>query len=425
VESGGTLVAFADPAWGPGLPERFFELLGIAPGDPRAPLPPELAAGLGSAGGFYRELRPSGNAREAVPGLAFLSARGAGSVTALSFRPGGGSFPSKTEAPLLHQALGPALERASSFSGNAAGALQAMEKAAPQALATMAGLRAPARGTVLVALAVYLLGGFFVPAVLFRKLGRREWTFLVVALASLLATLAIYRYGLLSGLKASELEEITVLRLHAGSGAAEATSYLGFVSPGMQRLVLDGPPGAPQPLRGELEQQFSRNRPMAPLAPLTVRVSEAEGFLPLPLSLYPSTMLSLRYDYRLPAHSLVSLRREGGNAGGPGDLVLRNLGRKPMELFVKRGGREDTLGIVAPGEERALRRIGSVSSPAIQSAGIDPDRWPLIQHVLPKQAVKGLFLLALTEEPVFPAPRSIVNRKAKTLIILETPEPAH
>jgi hypothetical protein len=297
VESGGTLVAFPGSEWAGGLGEEFAALLGVTSGDPQAKPPPAIAA---AATGFYRQLLPGSGCEEIEGGLAFRSSLGAGSVTTFSMEPSGRRFPAPEEAPALYRPLRFALARALTFSGDPDPALGQLESGVAAQLFEMSGFRVPERLTVALGLLVYLALGFLLPGFVFRKLGRREWAFAAVVLAAGAAVWGIYRYGLLSPLRGAEIEEITVLRIHPDRKSAEATSYLGIISPGMRTVELPAPEGArPSGLRAQAMNRFQRRPPLS-FTEAALEVDGAGRFRLPPLRLFPNAMRFARYDYRIP-----------------------------------------------------------------------------------------------------------------------------
>ncbi|MBI4603062.1 MAG: hypothetical protein HY721_13980 [Planctomycetes bacterium] len=325
VEAGGTLVAFPGPAWTSGMPQRLRELLSCEPAGSAAPFPPELAARAGAGTGWpglYLPLRAGPGARELEGGLAYASRFGAGSVTAFTVAPSGEELPSAKDAPGLHAALEPALRRAASPLGSWERTLAALEGEALDQLGSMSSFHVPSRSEVALGLLLYLALGFLLPAAVFRALRRPAWTYLAVAAAALASSVAVYRYGLLFASEATELNEVTVLRLHPGGKTAEATSFLGLKAPYSERVDLHderaeaggaSAGASPSPLDAlpwPLEPRGAGAAGQAPddtpdwLAPLIederVLIADRAGRLRLPpVALRPNRTRFFRFDYRV------------------------------------------------------------------------------------------------------------------------------
>src|SRR2546422_1856558 len=451
VEGGGTLVAFPGPAWASGAPEALWKLLGVSPGDPRAELPQQLLWFLGKSAlnAYYRELRPLPETREVDGGLAFVSSPGAGRVVTFSVGP----LAEVIRSEDVQQALRVALVRGLSFAGSPAGSLRQVEHDVAAELFKMSGFSIPSCSSVAIGLAVYLALGFFLPALVFKILRRKELTFAAIVVAACLATLGIYRYGLLSAREALELEEVTILRLHHDGKTAEATSYLGFLSPGFksldlrpkaQKLAEDGQDSPlaralPQPLRGKFER--SARGPLA-AAESTIEVSRAQELGLAPVTLYPNGMLYLRYDYKLEVGDLFKIVEETGSDGAISNLTLENLrvGR-PMDIFLSWQNSYAFLGAVNPGEALELlppnrfpafrtldaesvqgsvilgKALRAMSAPGRE---LDEERGP------PAVLARGRlnpdqpnYLVAWTHIPLFPVAEHVPVRKAETVIDYE------
>jgi hypothetical protein len=452
VEGGGTLVAFPGPGWASGVPEALWKLLGVSPGDPAAALPPELLWLLGRAGlsATYRELRPLPGTRAVESGLAFVSSPGAGRVITFSVGPLGEVSGAKD----VQQALRVALVRGLSFAGSPGGSLRQVERDVAAELFKMSGFSIPSRSSVAIGLAVYLALGFFLPALVFKILRRKELTFAAIVVAACLATLGIYRYGLLSAREALELEEVTILRLHHDGKTAEATSYLGFLSPGFksldlglkaQKLAEDGQDSPlaralPQPLRGKFEK--SVHVPFA-VAQTTIEVSRAQELRLEPVTLYPNGMLYLRCDYKLAVGDLFKIVEETGTDGSISNLRLENVrvGR-PIDAFILRGSQYASLGLVNQGQSMqllpnaalSLRFLGTGSVQggvvlgeamrAMAGPGREPDQYQGEVLVWPGGSARPdqpNYLVAWTHVPLFPVAEHVPVRKAETVIVYELP----
>ncbi len=461
VERGGTLVAFPESAGS--LPKPLIELLGVVPGDPRVSISREITNRVGPAGsrGFYQELRPAPGATVLQGGLAFRSFRGAGSVTAFSFRPEGKKFPSIEEAPGIYNALCPAVARALSFAGDPGAGTREIERTVAGDLFSLSGFQVPPVHQVLLGIALYLLGGFLLPFFVLKRLRRREWTFLAVVLAAGLATLGIYRWGLLSGLKEPEMEEVTILRIHGDGKRAEATTFLGLISPTQMKVDLipsEMPEESPlagarfQPLRGEIQKSFFGTEPI-PISRTALHM-DASGLAGVsPLTLPPSAMRYIRCDYRPAVDHLVwiegqkmrdkdvrllsnetdSLRTFSFdaqpvaaespisiNSSGLVDVYLKEeiqLGNDPIlrSILGKILAAMATAGRMSPSN---VQGTGAFQFPALQNQ--ETELLGEFHRMQPK------YLVGLTRTPFFPGCQEFKKKKAIVVMVVELePEDAH
>ena len=463
VRRGGTLVAFPGPAWAGGVPGELWQLLGVSPGNAEAGMPPELLDLLGENVGrsyYYRELTAAPGSERTARGGAFRSLPGAGAVTTFSFSPGA-PFPARVEAEELYKILRYPLARSVSFGGGSGSGLRQIEAAVARDLFALSGFQIPERTLVFLGLTLYLVVGFFLPAYIFKRLGRREWTFLAVLLAAVLGTVAIYRFGLLSAREVMEIDEVSVLRLHPGSQTAAATSYLGIISPSLARFELEetiGPQGAwPQPLRGGV-QRYPGDPSRIPVANTTLEV-QAEGKLRLgPATLYPNAMHYLRYDYEVSGEAMEEILEVKSAPSAAGYPRIVNRGSVPLELYVTEDDRYSMSLPLRPGEERELSEplgaspyedIPGLKNPTRRYSftGSDPSSIPrsvrnkVLRAVArphlnftlqnygpdvdlpanPWRAEEPRYLIALTQSPVFPAVPSIPVRNAVTAVVVELP----
>jgi hypothetical protein len=306
-----------------------------------------------------------------------------------------------------------------------------------------------------------------------------------VVAASGLAILGIYRYGLLSPVKKLEVEEVSVVRLSPDGRAARATSYLGAISPAVDRLEL-APPQEPQDSGGApdmlphplLSLLPSRSLfPPGEVEPLpvprtTIQV-DATGALRLPeIALRPNGMRYFRCDYRLPLEPCIELLRETESG-----FRLRNLSPEPMRVYLLQDGKLAKWPIVEAGDvvghppalewerlstareawagAQAQLGAGFVNSPFAQhghysersSAGAglpeDPVSCAAVAGGLWSIGTAGVelvdaadsrpevaerlkrleprYLVACSRAPIFPAPGRIPKRNAVTLFVLELP----
>src|SRR2546425_8557583 len=243
VGSGGTLAAFSGPAWAGGVPEKLRALLGI-----------ELQ-------GNDRRIALAEGSREVEDGVAIVSRPGLGSATTFTLLQGTGGasvFPSPAGAPSVYRALDACFGRAVSFTGDSGAGLRAIEHQIGLSLYLLAGVRLPSRGAVVLGLLVYALLGFVVPAWIFKRLGRREWSFAVMVAAAIAAAFAIYQLGVFSSIGGAEVDEVSIVRMAPGSAVVRAASYLGLISPGFDTIGIAAPGALPHPLRSERREPWRR-----------------------------------------------------------------------------------------------------------------------------------------------------------------------
>ncbi|MBI4582646.1 MAG: hypothetical protein HY717_01240 [Planctomycetes bacterium] len=374
VGGGGTLIAFPGPEWRAGLTEGLKKLLCISQEPRETAVSKELLI-YGAKGGLFADLQPGEGAALTEEGIAIAARKGAGCTVTFRLALEGFRFPGPAQAPRLYEALHPPVSRTLSFAGGAPAGLGHLDGLLPGVLFALSGFHIPGRGGVALALAVYLLLGFLAPAFIFKRLRRREWTFAVVAAAAILAVVAIFRYGLLSGLPGRELEEVTILRAHADGRTAEASSYLGSISPAYEKIALEEPrpagaEGAGGGLDGarvwplKLEQQdlyYRRQRGGEASIPATGVEADLSGGLRLPPVLhYPNGMRFFRYDYRLPLDPHLHIEFGRPEAGGEPEkkdalsIALKNPGPEPLSALLFYQEQFSSLQTIAPGAEAAL-----------------------------------------------------------------------
>lgn len=365
VERGGTLVAFPGPEWDSGVPSRVRDLLGITSSSARDRAPPELAArlsknaGKNAGWGYYREIQPREGTATHDGGISYTSRPGAGHVTMLSARPEGPSFPSPEEGPGFHAALRDAFVRALSFAGKPGPSLARLTGVAPSALAEISSFRVPQPSSILAGLTSYFLLGFLLPAWLFRR-RHREWTYAWIVASAVVATAAFITVGLAGGVRRLEIQEINLVRLHSDGRGAEATSYVGFVSPRFQRLSpQDGAADAdtaplaaafPQAIRLNLIDRSPGGRRVH--EPLTLSVSSDGRAEAQDISLRPNGQRSLRLDYPVPKQNIVTLRTEESTDQAPLRRFFTHRGSRKALAFLVFPEVCHFLGEVTPNDER-------------------------------------------------------------------------
>ena len=96
-------------------------------------------------------------------------------------------------------------------------------------------------------LLLYVVFGFIVPSVVFRRMGRPEWTFVFSSLVAIAGVVAVYRYGVFQSGDELIVAELSVARAHADGRAAEVTSFVALQAPQSTsfdtRAFLDAPAG--------------------------------------------------------------------------------------------------------------------------------------------------------------------------------------
>jgi hypothetical protein len=355
-------------------------------------------------------------------------------VLTFSFGPGDGEFPTDSEAPGIHDVLLPAFEEAT---GRPAGA-SPFADAEPEAVATlfaMSGSFIPPRSAVALGIAVYLALGFLLPWAVFSRLRRREWTFAVVILAAALASLAIYRFGLLSARAAAEIEEVSIVRLHHDGRAGEASSFIGVISPRHERrdILAAGGSDARESMDAALPQLLAIGEdPQGGRARRTLGSAAIEcrdGRLRLaPVTLYPNGMYYLRADYRVAAAASPAVAFEGADAGEPGRVRVTSRDRAPVSVWRAAYGRYDLLGRVEPGHAFTAR----LNRDPTTTPGGPPEYWQRMQRQSPEEAVNRILnavvpavrrdsILLVSHEGVFPPGREFARRNAVTITIVEVP----
>ncbi|MCZ6795611.1 MAG: hypothetical protein O7J95_18560 [Planctomycetota bacterium] len=477
VEAGGTLVAFPGPEWSASIPGRLRDVLGVESVDADALMPLALEERLGGAlrdgrdeiYGVYRQLTPRVAARLRDDGLLAVHRPGAGLALTFSVTPSAAVFPGHRELPAVHRWLRPAFRRSSSFAGLALSRLDGVQRAAAGALRAASGFRVPPAGWVVLALLAYLVFGFFVPGAIFKRLGRREWTFAVIAVAACLSTYGVYRFGLLSAVPGFSVDDVTVLRMHADGQAAEATSFVGCISPSFRRVELQPAPAKetniPLLLAGPLQPPADS----LDAGPRTdVLFDRRKGMSLAPITLYPNGPRSFRFDYRTDANHFLEVSGSGERR------TLTNRSAQPIETAFVVEARLHRGPTIAPGDEipvtwpeigdwqplddyvfrsqefpsqpgvpgSGLPRVGlEIALAALALQGEDLDRlagrysargytyYPrggrttVAPPLAPDPRERVRFLVAWNDTPTFPDPPGTRRRHGVTVAVIEFPFP--
>ena len=479
VEGGGTLVAFPGPEWSSALPDRLMGLLGLERVDPEAPLPDAVREKLRhwAATGIYRELVPREEAAVLEEGLVVTHRPGAGSTYCFSFTSAEREFPPLKALPAVYRTLLSAFARSDSFAGSASPRLREIEGHVGKVLYAMTGFVVPPRGAMVLSLCAYLAVGFFLPAWIFKRLGRREWTFAAIAISACLATYAIYRYGLLTSVGGSEVEEISVVRLHPEGGGAEVTSFVGCISPSFVKPELNPPVDDAAGVHSQalvkpiVPSRNAWNRGAGNQVSTTTLERDDDGNARLaPFTLYPNGPRYFRFDYRLRENPLVKVRYGDTSPDDEGDrdVYLTNLGSTELKTSIVSRERVHPGPTIPPGEEVKLdsddeRLEGwAVDEMLVERQDSHGMQWPiedwresaelvaLSAVVLPAAKLEGVvellgqgwygdgqfqsdapspdppgpkprFVVLWGESSVFPGGKDLSRRKAVTLAVLELP----
>ncbi len=362
VSRGGTLLAFPSEGWTGDGAEELRRLLRVKAGAVGAAMPARFRQLFGATADtfFYRELSPDIGATIDDDGTKITARRGAGRLVTFTFTPTGRRLPPETECQQLYALLLPEVARALSFGGNANAALRAIERGAASSLFAMTGFRIPSGGAIFLGVLVYLLLGFFLPGFVFKKIGRREWTFVWILAASILATASIYFFGLLAAIDGPEVEEISVVRLHPDGQTGRATSLVGLISPrlrGVEAGLEDRHAGETasiaQPLRGRqrASKPFESDE-VIHLPSTETAVDPQTGDLSLPpVTLFPNGPRYFRFDYRHDVGDLVELTA----SDEPNEFArVENRSDAPLHLLVVQGLKAKSVGTLEGGEAKVL-----------------------------------------------------------------------
>jgi hypothetical protein len=478
VERGGTIVAFPGPSW-PGSSGAALErLLGarIGPAGETPPVALQESLDPSLRRFSYRLVRAVDAARADEDALSCRARVGLGLAHTFRLSPNEVTADLFSAPPLLN-ALQPVLERAVSFAGDAGTGLRQIEKHVLPALAAQCGRRLPSRGIVGLSLTLYGLLGFVLPWRLLGRRGRRELAFLVMVGASLAAIGCIYGLGVFSSLPAIEVEEVTVVRALPGEDRAQATSFLGVISPRPRRVDLAGEAREAlraggrrvlwRPLRGQKLEYFGEGEPLP--VPATSIASRLDGTAEVePFGLFPNALRLLRCDFETSLAS--GIRIETADAGGEPHFTVVNDGDRRAAIHLIRGATHREVGTVEPGARLELRlehgsgpsdvpldairrapwlradpgsRDGPLDTflplllrrvtepsrilPGRNQWTIGPDGQPVAQpeelEALrnPWAAYDPRQLVAITAAPTFPALQSIPRRQALTAVVFELP----
>jgi len=302
-------------------------------------------------------------------------------------------------------------------------------------------------------LLVYALLGFVVPAWIFKRLGRREWSFAVMVAAAIAAAFAIYRLGVFSSIGGAEVDEVSIVRMAPGSAVVRAASYLGLISPGFDTIGIAAPGALPHPLRSERREPWRRGEHMT--VPRTdVQVVKGRELRLAPIRLFPNAMHLVRLDHEARADEVLLVERVPRD-DGKNDIRLVNRGKSHLEFFLVERGRRALSRPLEPGEEAILpewRSFRFEDLPVVDSyryvaGGEGPEAQAAVSmalravalpqeseepNYLAPQPIKRdgaakrpwdgdapRFLVALSRDPVFPAVDGVRKRKALSLYVVE------
>jgi hypothetical protein len=382
-----------------------------------------------------------------------------------------GRFPGPDDAPALYRALDACLGRAVSFAGDSASRLREVEREIAMSLHGLAGLNVPTRRDVVLGLLVYALAGFFVPAAIFKRLRRREWSFAVMLVAAGAAGFAVFGLGVLTSVKAREIEEISVVRMAADETVGHATSFLGIISPRFEQLEIQEPDGSsgldgalPQPLRAE-RFSFYRSADPLPIPPTEIRVEKGRDLRLAPFRLLPNAMHFLRYDYDAPLGGALTVERLGNRSSGVGEIRIVNCGDAELDLYLVADGKSahwsslasgqaasklDWDDVLVRGSRATWNRYMAYDDESSPSADGSQERlveraalgavlagiaspFPRDERSGPSQQDHGAtaqapwsgyqprFVVAVARSPVFPVVQGVAARKARSFFVIEIP----
>ena len=365
VERGGTLVAFPGKSWSGGVSDALLQLLSVSQGNPNAVAPADLVAVAGIQGRekIYRELFPVSGAQSIQGGLAMKTQRGTGSITTFTLGPIGSSFPDPDRAAGIYDVLSRSVERSLSFWGMPGNGLSRIESNVLTALSSMSNFHIPPQWAVALGLLIYIVLGFLVPNHIFKIWSRREWTFLVVILAAVLATVGIYGFGVLTGQENLEMAEVSILRVHRQGTQAETTSFISLISPKFERVRFEAEEADAKVLEDALIQPWRPgqnsnsyySRQNALHLPGLVIESDVNGRLNMPLiTLFPNGMRLFRYDYNLPLKDIIGIEYRSAEEGHGEQVRFKNLSSVPMRRFLLVDGKWAQSGEIKPAQEWTL-----------------------------------------------------------------------
>jgi hypothetical protein len=367
VRRGGMVAGVPGPAWTVMLPPALLELFGLKS-------PPRQAEGQSPrlpAGSLY-SLEPAPGSTFAAKGFLLENRFGSGRAFLLAFSPRGRLLGGEDDPDGEDSTVGVAWRRVMESTGRGfrtlgSGLEPSVVSGAIQSLVGFSGFRYPPRSSVLLFVLGYLGIGFFLAGAILRRFRRLEWMYLFAFVLSVAASIGIYRFGLLSGIKSLSVDEVTVASVRSGSGTADAASMVGVSSPrhgslepkvqeSFQEVAVPS-----QPPLGEASDPALRPPPplrrqgmgMGPdeLLPLRYDYSGARaGISELPL--YANSTRFLRFDWPLDLGG--ELKAEVLKEGQPGGRAIRvsNGTRFPLTLTFVEEGSLVRLGSLGVGKSR-------------------------------------------------------------------------
>jgi len=438
VRRGGTIAAIPGPDWTGKLPRRVRELFGIASplepvADPKK-FSPTLAAKLGGPeGGTLYSMTPLPGARYLHPGILLENRYGSGTAFLCSLAPRGEllrKFP--LEPAVLSGAWRDIVKRGAGLRV-AANPLGEMEGEAVQTLVWFSGFRFPPRSKVAIFILCYLGVGFLLAGAFFARKKRLEWMYLFSLVLAVLASIGIYRYGLLSSIKELSIDEVTVATVRPDSPVAEAASFLGIASP--DRRTMEGgvagsfsEPAIPSQPVG-VTRTFGMEATPTPLLPLDYVCSGNDIDLPRIL-LYPNATRYLRIDHRADLGGTLSAALEE-SAGRTRRIRISNSTRYSLDVFLLQGDQYSKSRTLDPGTVAETLSLDILS--VVDGGEPVPFRYPhgaldqgevvrrmrqALLRTLPR-APDTAYLIACLQEPLFPPGVVAPVRRSLGFLVLE------
>ncbi len=244
VARGGTVAAVPAGAWTSRLPDGVGELFGLA-----APLEPitapdaralEASGRLGLTGdaipGTLYRVEPRQGAGLSSRGLLLENPVGAGRAFLLTYSVAFAA-PGARSGEQLEGAWSTIVRRSDPERSLARLVRsQSIEGDAVQSLQLLSGFNFPSRRDVAIFVVAYLLLGLPLAAVFIRRRKRLEFAYLFALILAIGASVAIYYFGFLSGVKEQHVDELGIGVLGGDGRTLEAISFLGVASPG-RRIV--------------------------------------------------------------------------------------------------------------------------------------------------------------------------------------------
>ena len=304
VERGGTLAVIPGPDWTSSLPDGLKKLMGFSSG-----------ALVPSADGASSMYTPQGEGEESPRALgieteiATMRSVGAGRVVLFRVVP---KNPLSAEAFLTDRRYLNAWKSVvvcavRRFSPISSQALAAIEPQALSVIQMLSGFRFPSRRSIFLFVLVYLGAGFFGARAVARRLRRPELMYFAALAIAALSTVAIWRYGFLSGIRERTVHEVTVLAITPGSTHARAVSWVGISSPRHGSVQVDLSklgPGAVAVQAGSVGQVFGvpyQRRPSASVPEQEYRVDGGRVEIgSLRLFANATRLLRIEYPVELP-----------------------------------------------------------------------------------------------------------------------------